>query len=101
MKSQCPSDLGNGVVMKDVNFYEKDKVLEYVCSIASVESIDAPTIGRMKVAMVEALSGSKSGFGQLSVKIVLKQYGYKFRYIYQDTAGKKLCQIDITKDDLK
>lgn len=100
LKSQCPADQGNGVTMKDVNFYEGEKVLEYVCSLEGVESIDASIIQTMKAAMVESLKSNVSEFGKLSVKVILEQYDYRFRYIYEDTDGNKLCQIEINKYDL-
>ncbi|MFV0468405.1 MAG: hypothetical protein ACK5MK_05695 [Dysgonomonas sp.] len=102
MKSQCPSNQGNGVTLTDVNFYENEKIIEYIGSIEGVESLDATTVTNMKDAIVKSFSSSDvPAFGKLSVKIILDQYDYRFRYIYEDSYGNKLCKIDITKYDLK
>ncbi len=102
MKAQCPMEQGNGVIMTDVNFYKSEKVLEYVCSIDGVESLDAATVETMKKAMVESLStGSEvTAFEKFSVNTIIKTYDYRFRYLFTDTDGNKLCTIDITKYDL-
>jgi hypothetical protein len=103
MKDACPQYQGNGVTMTDVNFYENEKVMEYIASIEGVDSLDATTINLMKQGIVGVFNGEDatlSGFEKFSVKTVLKTYGYKFRYIYTDTEGNKLCEIVISKDDL-
>lgn len=99
LKSQCPMDQGDGVIMTDVNFYENEKVLEYVCSVEGIEEIDETVTVIMKQAIVDALGSDLSTFESLSVKTILNE-DYRFRYIYTNTAGKKLCEIDITKNDL-
>ncbi|MDR2205074.1 MAG: hypothetical protein LBE36_02795 [Flavobacteriaceae bacterium] len=100
IKSQCPQDQGGGVVMTDANFYENEKILEYVCSIEGIEKIDDATAKIMKQAIVEALSSDVSTFEKFSIKTILNE-DYRFRYIYTDVKGKKLCEIDVSKDDLK
>lgn len=101
LKSQCPQDQGNGVTLTDVNFYEKEKVLEYVCSIAGMDSLDASITILMKEAMVEALSSGVSISEKISINTIMKTYDYRFRYIYNNLEGNKLCEIEITKSDLK
>ena len=102
LKQQCPQDQGYGVVMTDVNFYENEKVLEYVCSLEGVDELDDDTIANMKEAIKSDFKNGSdiSAFEKLSVKTVLKTYSYKFRYIYTDTEGNILCTIEITKDDI-
>ena len=99
IKSQCPQYQGNGVTMTDANFYENEKVLEYVASIEGVESIDDATVANMKQAIVSALSVEISAIESLSVKAVLKTYDYRYRYIYTDMEGNILCEIEISKYD--
>jgi len=98
-KSQCPQYVGNGVIMTDANFYERDKVLEYIYSLEGVEYVDDTTVEELKEAMIEVFNNDISAYEKFSVKMILKS-GYRFRYIYNDTEGNKLYEIDITKDDL-
>ncbi len=99
LKNQCPQDQGSGVIITDVNFYENEKILEYISSIEGVEYIDEDGVKSMKAAIVGSFSVDVSSFEKFSIKTVLKN-GYRFRYIYTDVEGNKLCEIDITKDDL-
>lgn len=99
MKRQCPIDQGEGVILTDVNFFETEKILEYVCSIEDAYFVDEETVAAMKDAMVEALSTETSAFERFSVKSILKQ-GYIFRYIFTDIDGDMLCSIVISKNDL-
>lgn len=99
IKEQCPIDMGQGIVMTNVNFYEKEKILEYVISIDGVESIDQDGVQQMKEVIVEELANNSSFLSNVSVKMILKQ-GYRFRYIYTDVAGNKLAEIIINDSDL-
>ena len=99
LKSQCPQYQGDGITITDANFYESEKILEYVCSIEGVEYIEADIVEEMKKGIVEALISDVSAFEKYSVKIALKN-GYRYRYIYTDTSGNELCEIEVTKDDL-
>ena len=101
IKSQCPQDQGNGVILVDANFYEDEKVLEYISSIEGRDSIDDATVERMREAMIEALSSDVSAFEKFSVKTIMNTYDYRFRYIYTDIEGNSLCKIEITKNDLR
>ena len=100
MKSECPQYQGDGVTISDVNFYEDEKILEYICSIEGVEEIDDNTVAIMKEAIVEALSSDVSMVEEISLKLILKK-GYRIHYIYTDVYGNNLCEIEITKDDLQ
>lgn len=99
IKEQCPIDMGQGIVMTNVDFYEKEKILEYVISIDGVESIDQDGVQQMKEVIVEELANNSSFLSNVSVKMILKQ-GYRFRYIYTDVAGNKLAEIIINDSDL-
>ena len=55
IKEQCPIDMGQGIVMTNVDFYEGEKILEYVISIDGVESIDQDGVQQMKEAIVKEL----------------------------------------------
>jgi len=99
IKEQCPIDMGQGIVMTNVDFYEKEKILEYVISIDGVESIDQDGVQQMKEVIVEELANNSSFLSNVSVKMILKQ-GYRFRYIYTDGAGNKLAEIIINDSDL-
>ena len=99
IKEQCPIDMGQGIVMTNVNFYEREKILEYVISIDGVESIDQDGVRQMKEVIVEELANNSSFLSNVSVKMILKQ-GYRFRYIYTDVAGNKLTEIIINDSDL-
>lgn len=100
IKEQCPIDMGQGIVMTNVDFYEGEKILEYVISIDGVESIDQDGVQQMKEAIVkELVSDNYSFVSNVSVKMILKQ-GYRFRYIYTDVAGNKLTEIIINDSDL-
>ena len=100
IKEQCPIDMGQGIVMTNVDFYEGEKILEYVISIDGVESIDQDGVQQMKEAIVkELVSDNYSFVSNVSVKMILKQ-GYRFRYIYTDVAGNKLAEIIINDSDL-
>lgn len=83
--------MGQGIVMTNVDFYEKEKILEYVISIDGVESIDQDGVRQMKEVIVEELANNSSFLSNVSVKMILKQ-GYRFRYIYTDVAGNKLAE---------
>jgi hypothetical protein len=99
IKEQCPIDMGQGIVMTNVDFYEREKILEYVISIDGVESIDQDGVRQMKEVIVEELANNSSFLSNVSVKMILKQ-GYRFRYIYTDVAGNKLAEIIINDSDL-
>ena len=99
IKEQCPIDMGQGIVMTNVDFYEKEKILEYVISIDGVESIDQDGVRQMKEVIVEELANNSSFLSNVSVKMILKQ-GYRFRYIYTDGAGNKLAEIIVNDSDL-
>lgn len=99
IKEQCPIDMGQGIVMTNVDFYEKEKILEYVISIDGVESIDQDGVQQMKEVIVEELANNSSFLSNVSVKMILKQ-GYRFRYIYTDVPGNKLAEIIINDSDL-
>ena len=99
IKEQCPIDMGQGIVMTNVDFYEGEKILEYVISIDGVESIDQDGVQQMKEVIVEELANNSSFLSNVSVKMILKQ-GYRFRYIYTDVAGNKLAEIIINDSDL-
>lgn len=99
IKEQCPIDMGQGIVMTNVDFYEGEKILEYVISIDGVESIDQDGVQQMKEVIVEELANNSSFLSNVSVKMILKQ-GYRFRYIYTDDAGNKLAEIIINDSDL-
>ena len=99
IKEQCPIDMGQGIVMTNVDFYEGEKILEYVISIDGVESIDQDGVRQMKEVIVEELANNSSFLSNVSVKMILKQ-GYRFRYIYTDVAGNKLAEIIINDSDL-
>ena len=99
IKEQCPIDMGQGIVMTNVDFYEKEKILEYVISINGVESIDQDGVRQMKEVIVEELANNSSFLSNVSVKMILKQ-GYRFRYIYTDVSGNKLTEIIINDSDL-
>lgn len=99
IKEQCPIDMGQGIVMTNVDFYEGEKILEYVISIDGVESIDQDGVQQMKEVIVEDLANNSSFLSNVSVKMILKQ-GYRFRYIYTDVAGNKLAEIIINDSDL-
>ena len=99
IKEQCPIDMGQGIVMTNVDFYEGEKILEYVISIDGVESIDQDGVQQMKEVIVEELANNSSFLSNVSVKMILKQ-GYRFRYIYTDVAGNKLGEIIINDSDL-
>ncbi|MDR2146545.1 MAG: hypothetical protein LBE91_08835 [Tannerella sp.] len=99
IKSQCPQDQGNGLTITDANFHENEKIMEYVYSIVGLDSIDDATVEDMKNSMITAFRSEISGTERLSIKLILKN-GYRYRYIYNDTAGNKLCEINITEDDL-
>jgi hypothetical protein len=99
IKEQCPIDMGQGIVMTNVDFYEGEKILEYVISIDGVESIDQDGVQQMKEVIVEELANNSSFLSNVSVKMILKQ-GYRFRYIYTDGAGNKLAEIIINDSDL-
>lgn len=99
IKEQCPIDIGQGIVMTNVDFYEGEKILEYVISIDGVESIDQDGVQQMKEVIVEELANNSSFLSNVSVKMILKQ-GYRFRYIYTDVAGNKLAEIIINDSDL-
>ena len=94
IKEQCPIDMGQGIVMTNVDFYEREKILEYVISIDGVESIDQDGVRQMKEVIVEELANNSSFLSNVSVKMILKQ-GYRFRYIYTDVAGNKFAEIII------
>jgi hypothetical protein len=94
IKNVCPQYQGNGVTITDANFYESEKVLEYVYSIENVKSIDASTIAEMKKLLIKELEKEEP------VYEILKNYDYRMRYIYTDTEGNELCNIEITKYDL-
>jgi hypothetical protein len=100
-KSQCPQDMGEGITMTDANFYENEKILEFVASIEGIEpvDIDDDVIDAMKAGIVEAFKSDISAFEKFSVKTILN-FDYKYRYIYTDIDGNKLCTIEITKHDL-
>jgi|GEM_PF-651721 len=105
LKSQCPQYQGDGITMTDVNFYEREKILEYVCSIDGVdasvfEAMKDEMVEIMKEAMVEALNNDLSTLEKFSIKTVVKRYDYRLRYIYTDTEGNILCEIEISKHDL-
>lgn len=100
IKNQCPQYMGNGLTMTDANFYEIEKVLEFITSIEGMESLDASMVEEMKKAIVESFSSDVSAFEKFSVNTISKTYDYRFRYIYTDTEGNKLCEIEITKYDL-
>ena len=85
--------------MTNVDFYEGEKILEYVISIDGVESIDQDGVQQMKEVIVEELANNSSFLSNVSVKMILKQ-GYRFRYIYTDGAGNKLAEIIINDSDL-
>lgn len=91
--------MGQGIVMTNVDFYEGEKILEYVISIDGVESIDQDGVQQMKEVIVEELANNSSFLSNVSVKMILKQ-GYRFRYIYTDGAGNKLAEIIINDSDL-
>ena len=99
IKEQCPIDMGQGIVMTNVDFYEGEKILEYVISIDGVESIDQDGVQQMKEVIVEELANNSSFLSNVSVKMILKQ-GYRFRYIYTDVAGNKLAEIIVNDSDL-
>ena len=99
IKEQCPIDMGQGIVMTNVDFYEGEKILEYVISIDGVEFIDQDGVQQMKEVIVEELANNSSFLSNVSVKMILKQ-GYRFRYIYTDVAGNKLAEIIINDSDL-
>lgn len=99
IKNQCPQSIEYGVTMTDVNFYESNKVIEYICSIDGVEYIRATTVDEMKKLVIKTLSSDVSKLEKFSIKILLNQ-DYRLRYIYTNTKGKKLCEINITKHDL-
>ena len=99
IKEQCPIDMGQGIVMTNVDFYEGEKILEYVISIDGVEYIDQDGVQQMKEVIVEELANNSSFLSNVSVKMILKQ-GYRFRYIYTDVAGNKLAEIIINDSDL-
>ncbi|MDR0230859.1 MAG: hypothetical protein LBI82_01925 [Dysgonamonadaceae bacterium] len=100
MKSQCPQYLSEGLIMTDVNFYENEKVMEYIYSIEGLEYLGDSFTEVMKEGLIEAFSSDISAYEKFSVKTILKG-GYRFRYIYNDAEGNNLCKIDITKDDLQ
>jgi hypothetical protein len=104
IKNQCPQYQGSGVTMTNANFYEHEKVLEYVASIEGVyiDDIDAYTIEIMKEAIIEELSSGSdiSVFEKFSIKAILEK-DYRLRYVYTDTEGFILCKIEITKYDLR
>ena len=91
--------MGQGIVMTNVDFYEGEKILEYVISIDGVESIDQDGVQQMKEVIVEELANNSSFLSNVSVKMILKQ-GYRFRYIYTDGAGNKLAEIIVNDSDL-
>lgn len=62
IKEQCPIDMGQGIVMTNVDFYEGEKILEYVISIDGVESIDQDGVQQMKEVIVEELANNSSFF---------------------------------------
>ncbi|MDL2262001.1 hypothetical protein LJC11_00675 [Bacteroidales bacterium OttesenSCG-928-I21] len=100
LKEQCPQYLGDGLVMTDVNFYEAEKILEYVCSIEGIYYLEPSLIDEMKESMLDSFDNDISLFEELSIKTTIKQYDYTFRYIYTDIDGNELCTIDIDKNDL-
>jgi hypothetical protein len=101
LKRQLPQYQGNGLTMTDANFYENEKVLEYIGSIEGVEYLDSYTVGAMKENIIDVFNNDGSAFEKMSVETIMKIYGYRFRYIYTDTEGNNLCTIEITKDDLR
>ena len=70
IKEQCPIDMGQGIVMTNVDFYEKEKILEYVISIDGVESIDQDGVQQMKEVIVEELANNSSFLSNVSVKMI-------------------------------
>jgi hypothetical protein len=98
LKKQCPIDQGGVVIITDVNFLEKEKIVEYVTSIEGVESIEAELVEEMKTAMVSNISQELSAKDKLPVMSFLKQ-GYVFRYIFTNLENKELCRLVISEKD--
>ena len=98
LKKQCPIDQGDGVMITDVNFFEKEKIVEYITSIAGVDSIEPELVEEMKTAMVSNISNELSAKDKLPVMSFLKQ-GYVFRYIFTNVENKELCRLVISEQD--
>jgi tRNA(Ser,Leu) C12 N-acetylase TAN1 len=99
LKSKCPEYQGDGVTIVDVNFYENEKILEFISLIEGVEYLGDDDVAEIKKTMVEIFRNDVSALEKFSIKVALNR-GYRYRYIYSDVNGNKLCEIDITKDDL-
>jgi hypothetical protein len=98
LKLQCPIDQGEGVVITDVNFFEKEKVVEYTTSIEGVDSIEPELVEEMKRAMVSNISQELALKDKISVTSFLKQ-GYVFRYIFTNTDNQEMCRLHISEVD--
>jgi len=99
-KKQCPKYISNGIMMTDANFYEKEKILEFVASIENPKLvIDVHLVDEIKSNMVVAIDNEEEN-GDIKAKTLIEMYDYRVRYIYTDTNGNKLFEIEITKDDL-
>ncbi len=98
LKLQCPIDQGEGVVITDVNFFEKEKVVEYTTSIDGVDVIEPELVEEMKRAMVSSISQELALKDKMSVTSFLKQ-GYVFRYIFTNTNNEELCRMHISEAD--
>lgn len=100
IKSQCPIDYGQGVVMTDINFYDKEKMLEYIFSLEGVDALDDAQKAEIRQSLIQELNNSEESFlSTLSLKMILKQ-GYRLRYIYTDTNNNTLTEIIVTEKDL-
>lgn len=100
IKSQCPIDHGQGVMMTDVNFYDKEKILEYIISIEGIETFDDVQKEEIRKSIIEELSSNEESLlSTLSLKMILKQ-GYSIRYIYTDTDDNVLTEIILSEKDL-
>lgn len=98
LKSQCPIDQGDGVSITDVNFFEKEKIVEYITAIEDLESIEPELVQQMKSSMITNLSQGLGAKERLSVTSFLKQ-GFVFRYIFTDTNDVELGRFLIADED--
>lgn len=86
--------------MTDINFYDKEKMLEYIFSIEGVETLDDAQKAEIRQSLIQELNNSEESFlSTLSLKMILKQ-GYSLRYIYTDTNNNTLTEIIVTEKDL-
>ncbi|MDR1963566.1 MAG: hypothetical protein LBQ50_07285 [Planctomycetaceae bacterium] len=99
MKDALPINLDNGVTIINVRLLEKEKVIENTIALTGVKSMNDSTIQIQKQIMAKTLLNRYDSASSL-IRL-MKDYGFKYNYIYTTPDGDKLCEISITKDDLK